>query len=175
MRKVVLFISMSLDGYLADTKGNIDWLNIEMNEEDTTYEDFYKDVDTVLLGYNTYEQVTTQLAVGNYPYKDSKSYVFTNKKIEKTEDNITFVDGDVVPLITELRNEPGKDIWLVGGAYLVKQLVEANLIDTYYIAVMPTLLGNGIPLFQPEYDKIDLKLANNYVKNDIAYLVYNRK
>ena len=88
MRKVILYIAMSLDGYIADQNGNVDWLNEYDSDEDVegtdSYSLFLDKVDTVIIGYNTYHQIVTELSPEQWVYKGLKSYVIThNKKISK--------------------------------------------------------------------------------------------
>lgn len=172
MKKTTFFISMSLDGYIADDKGGIDWLELPMTEDDTTYEDFYKDVSAVVLGSTTYKQITTELAPDNYPYANVDSYVFSSKKHEDTE-MVKFINGDIIEKIQEIQSLPGDTLWIVGGGSLAKPLIEKNLITDYYIAVMPKILGKGIPLFQEmNMEHLTLHLENTYTRNDIVYLHY---
>ena len=100
-RKVILCIATSLDGFIADSKGGIDWLhaNAIEKETDTSYEDFYSNIDTVIMGRTTYDQVTEVLSPNEYPYADSQSYVLTSRKTESTE-TITFTDKPIVDIVT---------------------------------------------------------------------------
>lgn len=147
-RNVILYIATSLDGFIADVNGGIDWIakNSEMDESDTSYNDFYQSIDTVIMGSTTYNQITTELSPDHYPYSDSKSYVFTSKDREDVE-NVYFVNADVIETVNRLLKEPGKDIWILGGSSIVTPLVNANLIDVYQIALIPVILARGIPLF----------------------------
>lgn len=79
LRKVVLYIATSLDGYIADKEGKVDWLVPTGVEEDTSYEDFYAQVDTVIMGRTTYDQVVTELSPTHYPYEDVTSYIMTHE------------------------------------------------------------------------------------------------
>ena len=92
MRKTVLFIAMSLDGYIADTDGKVDWLTGQDNdaESDDSYTDFIKGVDTVIMGWKTYHQVTTELSPGQWVYNNLQSYVITHRECAPTS-NITFI------------------------------------------------------------------------------------
>ncbi|WP_159638590.1 dihydrofolate reductase family protein [Erysipelothrix anatis] len=173
-RNVILFISMSLDGYIADKEGSIEWLSVPMEAEDTTYDAFYKNVDTVLLGYKTYHQIVTELAVDNFPYKDVQTLVFTRRDLTSDETNIQFINDDVVSQVQALKHEPGNDIWIVGGASLVRHLVDANLIDEYQIAIIPKLIGDGISLFSKSLHQQGLKVVSSNVINDIVYLTYHK-
>lgn len=160
MRKVILFIAMSLDGYIADKDGNVDWINgQDCNKENiNTYSNFIKDVDTVVMGWNTYNQVTTELSPTEWVYSDLISYVFTHRELPSTN-NIIFTKKNICDIINKLKNEKGKNIWICGGANIIQQLITADLIDEYYISVIPTILGSGIRLFGTIPKEIKLKLV----------------
>ncbi len=174
MGKVVLFISMSLDGYLAKSDGNIDWLHSHQKQtvEDKTYEEFYSKVDTVILGRNIYDQIVNVLAKDKYPYADSESYVITSRPLEDRE-NIKFTSESVSDLVKKLKEEK-EYIWIVGGSRLIQPLLEENLIDEYQIAIIPTLLGDGIKLFRNFDNLIELQLKESKAINGITYLTYTR-
>lgn len=175
MAKVVLFISMSLDGYLADENGSIDWLSdVDIYEGDTTYDDFYKDVTSVILGRTTYDQITTELAVNNYPYSNVHSYVITRENRDNLN-HVTFTNESVINLVRRLKEDEEGIIWTVGGSSLIQPLIENNLIDEYHIAIIPILLGNGIQLFKSFEGRNKLKLIDHYSKNDMVYLKYKTK
>lgn len=176
MRKVVLFIAMSLDGYIADLHGGIGWLEGQVSGENdmASYEEFIQDVDTVIMGANTYRQIVTELSPDEWVYPDFTSYIITHTPKEST-DRIRFTDERPCQLVSRLKNETGKDIWICGGASIVKQLMQADLIEQYYINVIPTILGNGIRLFDTFEKEIKLKLIKTRSYNGITDLVYERR
>lgn len=175
MRKVTLFIAMSLDGYIADRDGKVDWLvGQEAGKDDMiSYQTFIREIDTVIMGWNTYHQIATELSPGNWYYKELMSYVFTHKKMASTE-NIKFVNQDVCTVIKELQQTEGKGIWICGGATIVQQAIQANLIDRYHISIIPTILGDGIRLFGPSTHKESLRLIETYHYNGITDLLYEK-
>lgn len=146
MRNIILYIAMSLDGYIADRRGGVDWLTGEDDgsEMPDAYFEFVKGVDTILMGWNTYHQIVTELSPDVWMYADFTTYVITHRAMRSTE-QIRFVDGDPVDLLEKMRAEAGKDIWICGGANLVQQLMGKDMIDQYYISVIPTLFRNGDP------------------------------
>lgn len=173
-RKIILYISTSIDGYIADKNGSVNWLNdIEIKEEDQSYEDFYKNIDTVVLGRKTYNQIINELAPNNYPYEDSISYIMTNKTEANTPNKI-FTNENIIDLIKRLKKGRGKDIWIVGGSSTIMPLIEKNMIDEYQLAIIPILLGDGISLFQKISSKINLKTQNSYMKNGIIFTTYTK-
>lgn len=176
MRNVVLYIAMSLDGYIADSHGGVEWLSgqNENAENADTYSDFVKDVDTVIMGWNTYDQIVTDLSPTEWVYADLLSYVITHRDVSSAEE-IIFTDENPCDLVEKLKREAGKDIWICGGSNLIGQLIQKDLIDTYYISVIPTILGDGIRLFKTVEKEIKLKLIRSKTYNGITELVYGRR
>lgn len=173
MRNAVLFIAMSLDGYIADRNGGVDWLTGQSDDAETidVYSQFVKDIDTILMGWNTYHQITTALSPTKWVYEDFTTYVITHKQLDSSE-QIRFTSENPAALLKKLKSGSGKDIWICGGANLARQLMRDNLIDQYYISVIPTLLGSGIRLFEHVNREIKLKLCKTQTYNGITDLVY---
>lgn len=176
MRKISLFIAMSLDGYIADSRGGVDWLKGQGcdNENIDAYSEFVKNIDTIIMGWNTYYQVVIELSPQEWVYNDFTTYVITHKEHASSE-KIRFVNIDPVDLAQRLKAETGKDIWVCGGANIVQQFVNENLIDCYYITVIPTLLGAGIRLFENGRHEIKLKLLRTQSYNGMTDLIYIRR
>lgn len=176
VRKVILYIAVSLDGYIADSGGNVDWLNGQDSaaENADTYSAFIKDIDTVVMGWKTYHQVATELSPDEWVYSSLTSYVITHRSLPSTE-NIKFVQDDPCRIVQKLRQEPGRGIWICGGASIVQPLVKAELIDEYYISIIPTILGSGIRLWGETEREMKLKLTSTQSYNGITELVYNRR
>lgn len=176
MRKVILFIAMSLDGYIADRNGKVDWLagqDSDIEGEDS-YALFEKEIDTVIMGFTTYHQVTTELSPEQWVYDNMHSYVITHREYPSTA-NITFTATDPCTLVNDLKQKEGKDIWICGGADLIRQLMQENLIDRYYISIIPTILGGGISLFPPAAQERKLRLVTTKSSNGITELIYERR
>ncbi|MBB6611452.1 dihydrofolate reductase [Pontibacter sp. Tf4] len=147
MRKIVLYIAASLDGYIARPDGSIDWLEddvYKLEGEDYGYNSFRQTIDTTLMGNNTYK-VVKEMGMP-FPYQDKKNYVFTRSSHPKA-DFVEFVQEDPVAFVKQLKKQEGKDIWLIGGAQLNMQLLNASLVDEMIITFVPLILGRGIPLF----------------------------
>lgn len=176
VRKIVLFIAMSLDGYIADSHGGVEWLNVQGNDDENidTYSEFIKEIDTVLMGWNTYHQIVTELSPTEWVYKDLTTYVFTHNKSCSTE-QICFTNENPIELLKVLRSQNGKDIWICGGANLIGQLIFENIVDRYYISIIPVLLGGGIRLFGEFPKQQDLCLVKTQSYNGIVELIYERK
>ena len=141
MRKVVLFIASSLDGFIASSDGGVDWL---FTDQDYGYKRFYRSIDTVLMGRKTYAQMIGQWG---YPYKEKKAYVFTRSRRTKGNKHVEFISGNIPKFVRELKKKAGLDIWLVGGAEIATILLNARLIDKMHLFIHPMIIGRGIPLF----------------------------
>ena len=173
MRKVILFIAMSLDGYIADQYGKVDWLAGQDRQKDTidTFEGFVKNIDTVIMGWKTYHQIITELSPEHWVYPNLKSYVVTHQQVTSTQ-NIIFTSEKPQDIVSKLKQKQGKDIWICGGSQMIQPLLKSQLIDEYYITVIPILLGSGIRLFQSEYYSVPLKLIHYRENNGMMELVY---
>jgi len=164
MRKIKLYIAVSLDGYIARHNGDLDWLiedypiTADMNYG---YDDFFKSVDTIIMGGRTYRDIMCMDVV--WPYKDKTTYVITRNPV-MPKDNINFITENVIETISQLRGKDRKDIWLVGGGELTTMLLNHDLIDEMIITYIPVILGNGIALFpnNPKESKWDLVENKSY-------------
>ena len=174
-RKVLLFISMSLDGFIATKDHDLSWLSVvERPGEDYGYDKLNASVDTYIVGKKTYD-VVLQLAGGEFPAaKQHTCYVIT-REAREPENGVTFYNGDLETLLTSLQSEPGKHIYCDGGSQIVKLLMEKNLIDEYIISVIPTILGDGIRLFLGEVPAIQLELLDTKkYESGLVQLHYKR-
>lgn len=177
-RNAVLYISLSLDGYIADHKGSVDWISGQNENEETedTFTPFFKGVDTVIMGRNTYNQIVNELSPEQWPYEGATTYVLSHRNTpDDYSANIRFRNMNVCKLVEELKQESGKDIWICGGAEVAQQLIANNLIDTYHLAVIPVILGKGIRLFGTNELKIELQLTDTNKYNGIMEMVYRRR
>ena len=145
---ITLYIAASVDGYIATEDGGVEWLEEfqgETEDEDDVegYEAFFADVDCLVMGAKTYEQV---LSFGEWPYEDRPTYVLAHEERPRAAETIEFVDDDVATLAARLR-EQYDHVWLVGGARVARAFLRADGIDELRLSVVPLLLGSGIPLF----------------------------
>jgi dihydrofolate reductase len=143
-RPVVLYIAMSVDGFIADKEGGVGWLAEFEAQGDNGYSDFLVTVDTVIMGRTTYEQLLSFHIP--WPYEGKRVYVFTNKEAPQDR-KVQFVSGDVRSLVEKERRLPGSGIWIMGGAQLVNEFLREGLVDEFQIAIIPVLLGDGVRLF----------------------------
>lgn len=145
-RKLILFIATSLDGYIAKPNDDLSFLSIVQKEgEDYGYGKFIDTIDTVILGRKTYDWVMTQ--VPEFPHADKNAFIITRNErpsIGKTH----FYTGNLNELVSRLKKESGKNIFVDGGAEIVNELLKENLIDEFIISIIPILVGNGTKLFK---------------------------
>jgi dihydrofolate reductase len=170
MRKVILGLGMSLDGYIARPDGAVDFLFMP---KDYSMGPFFKTIDTEVMGRKTYE-VALKLG-GTFGGTQTKSYVFSRKLPPGDRDGVTFVNESPSALIGELRKRRGKNIWLMGGGELAHQFLKEDLVDELYLGIVPVLLGEGIPLFPGVLPQREFSLLENktYSKGLIS-LKYTR-
>jgi len=146
MRQIVFYGAMSLDGYLADRKDDLQWLLDSDLGGKSTYEDFEKQVSTFVMGRKTFE--VAQLIIGDQTLYAGKEKVIFSRKKQVKQQNVTYVSGNVVDIIKSYQQQPGGMIWIIGGGGILKPLLEANLIDEFWIQIVPVLLGDGKRLFE---------------------------
>lgn len=151
MRKVILGLAVSLDGFIEGPNGEYDWC---FTDQDYGLKDFFKQVDAVFIGRKSFEMAGT----GMFP--KAVCYVFSNT-LEKAKKGVHLVKGDIVTQVQQIKKEKGKDIWLFGGASLTTSLLNSGLIDMLWLSVHPILLGKGKPLFQDIDKRIRLRLINS--------------
>ena len=175
-RKVVLYIATSIDGYIADKDGKVGWLggHDTKYKGDYGYQEFIKTVDTVIMGMTTYNQLITVLSPNEWVYKDMRCYVFTHQIMPENE-NVNFISGDIMELIQDLKKQEGKNIWICGGANIINQMVTKNMIDEYYITIMPVILGGGISLFTGNNPGRLLKMEHLSEENGVIQVSYSRR
>lgn len=172
MRKVILYIAASLDGYIASPDGSVEWLPTPPPGEDYGYADFLATADAALLGRTTYEQV---LMFGEWPYPTLTNYVFSRKPPTGLLDpSVQFVSTNPADFVAELRQQPGGTIWLVGGSTLASPLLAARLVDELMLFVVPRLLGAGIPLWRPQDHPQPLQLLHTHTWPDGMALLHYR-
>lgn len=177
MRKIVLYIAASIDGYIARKDGNVDWLEdpdyLVEGGDDMGYGDFYAGIDITLMGNATYQEVLGFDVP--FPYPDKKNYVFSRSEKDNDE-NVEYVSGDIVAFTKQLKNQPGKDIWLIGGGKINTIFLENELIDQIILTIVPFTLGDGIPMFHKANVETKFKLESNQTfPNGMVQLTFNKK
>ncbi|MBI9033163.1 MAG: dihydrofolate reductase [Bacteroidales bacterium] len=170
-RKIVLYISMSLDGYIATKDNDLSFLSmVEQEGEDYGYGKFTESVDTVIIGRKTYDKV---LDMGyEYPHTNKKVYIIS-RTTKPSVGSFEHYSGSLTELVSKLKSQLGKNVYCDGGAEIVNELQKNHLIDEYIISIIPILLGDGIRLFKagrPE-QKLILTGSKSY-ENGLIQLHY---
>jgi dihydrofolate reductase len=158
MRRVRYRVAASLDGYIAGPDGEIDWI---VHDPTRDWAAVFAGFDTVLLGRRTYE-LTRQPGAPAWP-AGWRVVVFSRTRTAVEDPSITVVTADAGAAVAGLRAEPGRDIWLFGGGSLFASLLAAGVVDQVEVAIMPVLLGRGIPLAAPEAPRARLTLTHSDV------------
>ncbi len=174
MRKLTFGGANSLDNYLARPDHAVDWL-LWGKEAAAVMADYWKTIDTVLMGRKTYE-VALQSGQGGGSYPGVKTYVFSRTLAGNSGADVTVIRKDAAGFVRALKEQDGKDICLMGGGEFARSLFEAGLIDEIGFNIHPVLLGSGIPLFHSMSRQIDLELLEcRPFKNGCVYLTYRVK
>ena len=157
MRRVRYAVAMSLDGYIAGPKGEADWIIMDPAID---FREVFRQFDTVLLGRRTFEAMA---GAGRGGMPGMKTFVFSRTLRPSDHPEVTLLAEKSEERVADLRAESGKDIWLFGGGVLFRNLAAAGLVDTVEVALIPVLLGGGVPLLPPPAKQTKLKLAGHKV------------
>jgi dihydrofolate reductase len=171
-RKLILYIAMSLDGFIAKPDDDLSFLSIVQKQgEDYGYSEFVSTVDTVIIGRKTYDWVTKQF---EFPHADKKAFVIT--RTERPDiGNTEFYTGDVKELVEALKSQKGKNIFCDGGAEIVTELLKNKLIDELIISVIPVMVGSGTRLFKEGIPEQRLELiSSECFETGLTQLHYKR-
>ncbi len=172
MRKVILYIAMTLDGMIADEHEGLSFLEPYdgLDSVKTSYEQLMGQTDTLLMGRRTYEVI--QSFGIDWPYPNHQCYVY-GKNVQPNP-NIKIIDSDVSSHVKQMLKEDGKDIWLVGGGKLVNTLLSNDLIDQMIITLIPIVLGKGVPLFLPLQDTKKFELISSTTDSGLIMLTVQK-
>ncbi|WP_295116947.1 dihydrofolate reductase family protein [uncultured Chitinophaga sp.] len=176
MRKVSLFIAMSLDGYIAKPNDDLSFLKlVEKENEDYGYAEFVNTIDTFIIGRKTYDYVLKEIGSSHYDNGQRDVYVITRTPRPGVGRTI-FYTGSLTELVEQLKSDNGKNIYCDGGAEVINELLKHDLVDEFIISVIPVLLGNGTRLFKdgrPE-QTLEFVTAKTY-ETGLTQLHYRKK
>ena len=149
MSKSTLYTAVTLDGFIADSNGNVEFLDnplYQLPDEDYGYASFYSSVDVVVMGYNTYKQVCE--FEGDYPYKGKQSVVISTKPDVTVVDEGVEISTESAATVVRKMKQQGKHVWIIGGGATNARLHKAGEIDQLILTYLPMTLGSGVPLFR---------------------------
>lgn len=172
-RKIVVYIAMSADGFIARPDGDVGWLDRPRPKGNYGMGEFFKTIDTILWGRKTYDKGIElgMKATGFGP--GIKNYVFSRTPKKSSGPVFEFVSEPVKEFARRLRAQRGKDIWMMGGAGIIASFLDEGEIDEFSLHVIPVLIGEGIPLVQPRHRSIPLKLLSTKTFPDgVVHLNY---
>jgi dihydrofolate reductase len=162
-RKIIVTIATSADGFIARKDGAVDWLDRPRPAGDYGLGKFFKSIDTILWGRKTYDMILKFQKEGKAApdmYRGIKNYAFSRKPPKKVLPGFEFVKEPIKEFCQSLRAEKGKNIWMMGGGGIIASFLDAGEIDEFMISVIPTFIGQGIPLMAPRHRTIPLKLIS---------------
>jgi dihydrofolate reductase len=154
MRKIILNVAVSLDGFIEGPNGEYDWC---FTDGDYGMKEFLDGTDAIFFGRKSYELF---IASFSHMWNDKKHYVFSNT-LKDLQKGTVLINGDIESKVSEIKKENGEDIWLFGGASLTTSLLNAGLVDGFLLAVHPIILGKGKALFSNINERIWLQLTNS--------------
>ena len=174
MNKIILYIATSLDGFIADINGGVDWLPHPKDDtelEAVGYKSLMSRIDIILMGSRSYKQI---LGFGEWGWPDKHTYVFTSKKIETDKPYISITHDSPFEFMAKLKAlKSNKDIWLLGGAQLAQSFAQEGLIDEIILTIVPQALGTGIPLGL-SFENFDLTTEKS-LTDGMVQQIYLRK
>ena len=169
MRSVTFGVANSLDNFIARGNHAVDWLHYS-DDVNNIIAEFWKTIDTVIMGRKTYEAAVAQ-GMGAYP--GVKNYVVSRSLKPPTTAQFEVVSTDPAEFVRALKQQPGKGICVLGGGELARQLLEAGVVDEIGLNIQPVLLGSGIPLFYNMPAQVDLELLEcRQLQHGCVYLLY---
>lgn len=176
MRRILLDLAVTLDGFIEGKNGEIDWC---IMDEDMDFMSFLNQIDTILYGRKSYElwgQYTPETEDDKEMWEviqSKRKYVFSKTKTG-TDNQALFINDQILEEVNKIKNEPGKDIWLYGGASLITTFINWGLVDEFRLSVHPVILGEGKPLFIDIQERMNLKLVQtNTFSSGVVQLIYH--
>jgi dihydrofolate reductase len=174
MNKIILYIATSLDGFIADIQGGVDWLPHPKNDtklEAVGYKSLMSRIDTIFMGSRSYKQI---LGFGDWGWSDKHTYVFTSQALTSNQSYISITHDSPLEFMAQFKDRKSdKDIWLLGGAQLAQSFAQEGLIDEVILTIVPQTLGAGIPLGL-SFENFDLS-AEKALTDGMIQKTYLRK
>jgi len=179
-RRVILDLAVTLDGFIEGKNGEVDWC---IMDTDMGFTNFFNEIDTILYGRKSYdlwgqyipqdEDSDNEKEIWKLVHSKEK-YVFSRTQID-TDNQAIFINENILEEINKVKNKPGKDIWLYGGASLITTFINLGLVDEFRLSIHPVILGEGKPLFIDIKQRVNLKLVNTRTfSSGVVQLIYYR-
>ena len=178
-RKIILDLAVTLDGFIEGKNGEVDWC---IMDSEMGFINFLNQIDTILYGRKSYDlwgQYTPTIEVADAEKEmwelvhSKEKYVFSRTQ-KGTDNKAIFINENIPEEVNELKNKPGKDIWLYGGASLITTFIDLGLVDEFRLSVHPVILGEGRPLFIDIKQRLNLKLINTRTfSSGVVQLIYH--
>lgn len=178
-RRIILDLAITLDGFIEGKNGEVDWC---IMDPDMGFTNFLNEIDTILYGRKSYD------LWGQYIPQDEDSddekeiwklvhskekYVFSRTQTD-SDNKAIFINENIPEEVNKLKNKPGKDIWLYGGASLITTFINLGLVDEFRLSVHPVILGEGKPLFIDIKQRLNLKMFNTRTfSSGVEQLIYH--
>ena len=156
MRKIILSLAVSLDGFIEGPNGEYDWC---FTDQDYGMSDFFKRIDTIFMGRKSYDLALTMNETVMPGIPKLREYVFS-RTLKEVRSGSFLIKGDIGAEVLKIKQEQGKDIWLFGGAELTSSFLNLGLVDELSLAIHPIILGAGKPLFIDIQNRMNLHLVD---------------
>ena len=178
-RRIILDLAVTLDGFIEGKNGEVDWC---ITDSDMGFIDFLNQIDTILYGRKSYDlwgEFTPETELTDTEkemwglYHSKEKYVFSRTK-KGTDNKAIFINDHILEEVNKLKNKPGKDIWLYGGASLITTFINLGLVDEFRLSVHPVVLGEGKPLFVDIKQRLNLKMFHSRTfSSGVVQLIYH--
>lgn len=177
-RRIILDLAVTLDGYIEGKNGEIDWCIMDPEME---FDKFLNEIDTIFYGRKSYDlwgqfrpETADEAEREMMDLVHSKEKIVFSRTKKGTDTKATFINDNIPAEVAKLKNQPGKDIWLYGGASLITTFMQLGLIDEFRLSVHPVILGEGKPLFMDIKQRVNLKLVNTRTySSGVVQLIYH--
>jgi len=178
-RKIILDLAVTLDGFIEGENGEVDWC---IMDPEMGFNHFLNQIDAIFYGRKSYdlwgqfipeiESTASEKEFWDLVHSKEK-YVFSRTQ-KGTDHNIVFINDRILEEVNKIKNKPGKDIWLYGGASLITTFINLGLVDEFRLSVHPVVLGEGKPLFVDIKQRLNLKMVNTRTfSSGVVQLIYH--
>ncbi|MGC8230219.1 dihydrofolate reductase family protein [Pseudobacillus badius] len=178
-RRIILDLAVTLDGFIEGKNGEVDWC---IMDPEMGFTKFLNQIDTILYGRKSYDEWGQYIPKAEDPDSDkeiwdlvhSKEKYVCSKTQKGTDEKAVFINDHIFEEVNKLKNKPGKDIWLYGGASLITTFINLGLVDEFRLSVHPVILGEGKPMFIDINQRVHLKMVNaRTFSSGVVQLIYH--